>query len=179
MARLENIKRKLTFAKERIHRVISPLGYARSLGVKMGRNCRLINVNFGSDAYLITLGDHVSATNTTFVTHDGGVWVFRDRDPDIDVVAPINVGNNVFLGTGVIVLPGVAIGDNVVVAAGAVVSKDIPSDCVVAGVPAKVIRSLEEYWNSSKQKSIPVKKMTWSQKRRYLLKHFGLEQKAR
>ena len=52
------------------------------------------------------LGDHVSATSTSFVTHDGGVWVFRDEWPDADVFGRITVGSNVFLGAGVLVLPG-------------------------------------------------------------------------
>ena len=64
----------------------------------------------------------------------------------MDLMAPIAVGNNVFLGIGVIVLPGVTIGDNVIVGAGAVVVKDIPSGCVVAGVPARPIKSIEHYW---------------------------------
>ena len=176
---VETTRRMLAITKGKIYNLISPIGWAKSQGVKIGHNCRLINVTFGSEPYLVTLGNHVSATNVAFVTHDGGVWVFRDRYPDINVVAPIKVGNNVFFGTGVIVLPGVTIGDNVVIAAGAVVSKDIPSDCIAAGVPAKVIRSLAEYWNSSKQKSIPIKQMTWRQKKEYLLKHFGLERKTR
>jgi acetyltransferase-like isoleucine patch superfamily enzyme len=57
----------------------------------------------------------------------------------------ITVGDNVFIGYGAIVLPGVKVGNNVVIAAGAVVTKDVPDGVVVAGVPARVVRTVEEY----------------------------------
>ena len=60
------------------------------------------------------------------------------------VPAPIHIGKNVWLGANVTVTSGVTIGDGAVVAAGAVVTKDVPANTVVAGVPAKVIRSLTE-----------------------------------
>lgn len=55
---------------------------------------------------------------------------------------PVKIGRNCWLGTGAIILDGVTIGDNVIVAAGSVVRSDVPSDCVVAGVPARIIRNL-------------------------------------
>jgi acetyltransferase-like isoleucine patch superfamily enzyme len=150
-----------------------PVGHARSLGARIGDDCRLIGVDFGSEPYLVTLGDHVSATGTQFVTHDGGVWVFRGRRPDCDLIAPITVGSNVFLGSGTTVLPGVSIGDNVVVGAGAVVARDLPSDCVAVGVPAKPIRSLDEYWTSVEPRLMPTKLLPPEEKRRFLLDRFG------
>ena len=56
----------------------------------------------------------------------------------------ITIGDNVWLGGGVIVLPGVTIGDNAVIGAGAVVTKDIPANAIAAGNPAKVIRYITE-----------------------------------
>ena len=149
-----------------------PVAYARSLGVRIGEDCRLIGVDFGSEPYLVTLGDHVSATGTQFVTHDGGAWVFRDRRPDGDLIAPITVGSNVFLGSGTKVLPGVSIGDDVVVGAGAVVTRDIPSNCVAAGIPAKPVRSLDEYWRSVEPRLLPTKLLPAEEKRRFLLERF-------
>lgn len=128
-----------------VRKRMSPIAYARSIGVTVGDNCRLINVSFSTEPYLVTIGDHVSATATRFETHDGGVWVFRDDHPELDVVKGIVVGNNVYFGYGCIVLPGVTIGDNVVVGAGAVVARDIPSNSVAVGVPARVIKSTSEY----------------------------------
>ncbi|MDO4565403.1 MAG: DapH/DapD/GlmU-related protein, partial [Clostridia bacterium] len=56
---------------------------------------------------------------------------------------PVTIGNDVWIGGNCTILPGVTIGNNVIVAAGAVVTKDVPDNCVVAGVPAKIIRNLE------------------------------------
>jgi galactoside O-acetyltransferase len=57
---------------------------------------------------------------------------------------PITVGNNVWIGAQVVVLPGVTIGDEVVIGAGSVVNKDIPSGVIAAGNPCKVIRKITE-----------------------------------
>lgn len=150
-----------------------PIRYARYIGVKLGKNCRLINVNFSSEPYLIELGDHVSATAVRFETHDGGVWVMRDKYPNIDVIRPIKVGNNVFIGFGSILLPGITIGDNVVIGAHSVVSKDIPSNCVAVGVPSKVIKSIQEYELKQIQNSDNTKNLNFKNKRQYFLKKFN------
>lgn len=123
----------------------NPVAHARTIGVTVGENCRLINVSFSTEPYLIRLGNHVSATATRFETHDGGVWVLRDDHADLDLIKGITVGDNVYFGYGCVVLPGVTIGDNVVVGAGAVVSRDIPSNSVAVGVPARVIKSIDSY----------------------------------
>ena len=156
-----------------IYKKWDPVSYAKWQGVRLGKDCRLICTEFGSDPYLVTLGDHVTATQVRFVTHDGGMWVFRDKHPGIDRIKPITVGSNVFLGVGVIVLPGVTIGDNVVIGAGAVVTKDVPSNSVAAGVPARIIKNLDEYWASVQGEILETKGMSAKTKRRYLLEHFA------
>jgi acetyltransferase-like isoleucine patch superfamily enzyme len=160
--------------RDRFARSRDPVAFARSQGVTIGERCRLIGCDFGSEPYLVTLGDHVSATSTSFVTHDGGVWVFRDEWPDADVFARITVGSNVFLGAGVLVLPGVTIGDDVVVGARSVVSRDLPSGCVAVGSPAVPVRSLDEYRTRLEGRRVPTKRLDPAAKREYLLRHFGL-----
>ena len=58
-----------------------PVSYARRIGVRVGRDCRLIGIDratFGSEPYLVSIGDHGTITDgVRFITHDGGVWVFR------------------------------------------------------------------------------------------------------
>ena len=157
---------------KKLHKAIDPIGFARRIGVKVGCNCRFLNVSFGSEPYLITIGNHVSATDTKFITHDGALWVFREKHPHIDKIAPIKVGNNVFFGVGVIVLPGVTIGDNSVIAAGSVVTKDVPSQTIVAGIPARPIKTIDEYWNAVKHKIVDTKALTAKQKEKYLLEKF-------
>lgn len=61
----------------------------------------------------------------------------------LGIAKPVSIGNDVWIGGNVTILPGVTIGNNVVVAAGAVVTKDVPDNCIVGGVPAKVIREIE------------------------------------
>ncbi|MFF0739225.1 sugar O-acetyltransferase [Streptomyces sp. NPDC004111] len=68
----------------------------------------------------------------------------KPRRDGIEGAEPIAIGDNVWLGGGVIVLPGVSIGDNSVVGAGSVVTKDIPADVVAVGNPARVIRSIQD-----------------------------------
>lgn len=133
----------------------------------------MISCSFGSEPYLVTLGDHVSATAVSFVTHDGGVWVFRDVWPDADLIAPITIGNNVFIGARATILPGVTVGDNVVIGASAVVTRDLPSDCVAAGIPAKPIRTLDEYRQAAEQRKLPTKLLSPERKRDYLLQLFA------
>jgi acetyltransferase-like isoleucine patch superfamily enzyme len=146
----------------------------------LGRDCRLINVDFGTEPYLVKLGNHVSVTKSHFVTHDGGVWVFRSEQPDVDYFGRICIGNNVFIGLGSILLPGVTIGDNVVIGAGSVVARDIPSNCVAVGVPARPVRSLEKYADKVSAGGFETKSLSPRKKRKYLLERFSahLEQDA-
>jgi acetyltransferase-like isoleucine patch superfamily enzyme len=65
----------------------------------------------------------------------------------------ITIHDNCFIGKGSTIMPGVSIGPNAVVAAGSVVTKDVPPDTVVGGVPAKVIMSLEDYMARSLAKT--------------------------
>ena len=58
--------------------------------------------------------------------------------------AKVKIGNNVWIGGGVNILSGITVGNNVVIAAGAVITKDVPNNVVVAGVPAKIIKRIEK-----------------------------------
>lgn len=150
-----------------------PIGHARAIGVTLGEGCRLIDVSFSTEPYLVTLGDRVSATATRFETHDGGVWVFRDTQPDLDRIAPITVGDNVFIGYGTVILPGARIGSNVVIGAGAVVSGTIPDNCVAAGVPARVIAPLDTYRARVMAQAQSTKPLSPAAKRAALRERFG------
>ena len=68
--------------------------------------------------------------------------VARGSSPWRTMTAPVTIGDDVWLGAGVIVLPGVTIGDRCTIGAGSVVTKDIPADSVAVGTPAKVVRDL-------------------------------------
>jgi acetyltransferase-like isoleucine patch superfamily enzyme len=151
------------------------VAYARSLGVHVGEHCRFPPSagTFGTEPYLIKIGNHVEVTyGARFITHDGGVWVFRENDPEIEVFGPIVVEDNVFIGNYAIILPGVTIGRDSVIGAGAVVTRDVPSGSVVAGVPARVIENTEEYAQKVKGKATHVRSFPPEKKRRFLQEHF-------
>lgn len=114
--------------------------YAQKIGVKVGSNCRIYTNRFGSEPFLITIGDKVTITSgVTFLTHDGSGWLFNDDEGRRYYYSPIEIGNSVFIGVNSIILPGVKIESNVIIAAGSVITKSIPKNSIVAGVPAKVI----------------------------------------
>ena len=121
--------------------------YRKYFGVTIGNNCRFTGTpSWGSEPYLIEIGSNVTITqNITFHTHDGGVGLFRHEFPGINLFGKIKIGDNVFIGSNTIILPGVRIGNNVVIAAGSVITKDVPDNVIVAGVPAKVIKTVNEY----------------------------------
>jgi acetyltransferase-like isoleucine patch superfamily enzyme len=120
--------------------------YFTSIGAKIGKNCRISVRNIGNEPYLVRIGDHVSiSTGVRFITHDGAVWLGQKENPSIQYFAPIVIGSNCFIGEEAMLLPGVTVGDECIIAARAVVSKDVPSGCIVAGVPARVIGSTEKY----------------------------------
>ncbi len=155
-------------------RRVDPVRYARAIGVQVGEDCKLISTNFGSEPYLIRLGNRVEVTaGVRFITHDGGVWVFRDLEPEVDVFGPIVVEDHAFLGVNAVILPGVRIGRRALVAAGSVVTRDVPAERVVAGAPAKVIATLDEYRARASAKSLETKGLDPAAKRARIEAHFA------
>lgn len=95
------------------------------------------------DAAKVKFGDNVFiGPNCGFYT-SGHPINPQDRNLGIEYAKAIEVGSNVWLGGNVIVLPGVKIGDNVVIGAGSVVNKDIPSNAIAVGNPCKVIKNIK------------------------------------
>lgn len=94
------------------------------------------------DCAKVTFGDNVLVgPNCAFYTAEHPLD-FEVRNKGLEYAKPIKIGNNVWIGGNVTVLSDVTVGNNVVIAAGAVVTKDTPSNVVIAGVPAKIIKSV-------------------------------------
>lgn len=131
-------------------------------------------IGWGSEPWIITLGNNVHLTHgVQFVTHDGGTLLFRDRIPDLEVTKPITVGDNVYIGVQTIIMPGVHIGNNVVIGAGAVVTKDIPDNSVAVGVPARVIKPIDEYLEKLERESLHLGHLKGEEKDLALKEHYG------
>jgi maltose O-acetyltransferase len=97
--------------------------------------------------HLIHIGRNCSfGPNSIVLTHDGTYFIILGEYK----VAPVWIGDNVAVGYGVIIMPGVTIGSNVVIGAGSIVYKDVPSNVVVAGIPARTVATMEEYLKNRK-----------------------------
>lgn len=127
-----------------------------------------INISVGDNFYAnynvtildgapVTFGNNVFiAPNCVFSTAGHPLNV-EQRNKGLEIALPITVGDNVWIGTQVSVLPGVTIGNNTVIGAGSVVNRDIPDGVIAAGNPCRVIRKITEedkkkYLNSNSPK---------------------------
>jgi len=156
----------------------NPVKYAKLLGVNLGNNCEIYkDVQWGSEPYLITIGDHVRITSgVRFITHDGGVWVLRNNKklPNADIFGKISIGNNVHIGINAIIMPNVKIGNNCIIACGAVVTKDVEDNTIVGGIPAKKLKIIDEYYEKNKNNCDFIKSYSKEEKKHYLLNKYNL-----
>lgn len=154
---------------------INPLKFAKKIGVNMGENVHIYgNVSWGSEPWIISVGNNVYITDgVKFITHDGGTLLYRAQIPDLEITKPIVMGNNVYVGNNVLFMPGVIIGDNVIIGAGAVVTRNIPSNSVAVGVPARVIKSADEYLEKVKNNSLHLGHLKYEEKDNALKKYYG------
>ena len=122
--------------------VFTPIQINYGKNLTLGKNV-FINTNCSFlDLGGITIEDDVMIAPGVSISSEGHPIGAKDRRKLI--VAPVRIKKNAWIGTNVSVLPGVTIGENSVVAAGAVVTLDVPDNVVVAGIPAKVIKRIEE-----------------------------------
>lgn len=92
----------------------------------------------------VKIGDYVMIGPNTLITTVNHPLSPRKRREHIGQAKPVTIGRDVWIGGSCTILPGVTIGNNVIVAAGAVVTKDIPDNCIVGGVPAKIIKEIDD-----------------------------------
>ena len=113
-------------------------------GLKIGKDC---NIQTGciidpSHCWLIEIGDRCTfAPHVHILAHDAST----KRPLGMTRLGRVEIGNDVFVGAGTIILPNVKIGNKVVIGAGSVVSRDIPENSVALGCPARVICTYDEY----------------------------------
>lgn len=114
------------------------------------------HVHFGKGVYAnfnltlvddthIYVGDYTMFGPNVVIATAGHPILPKLREKAYQYNMPVHIGKNCWLGTGVLIMPGITIGDNVVIGAGSVVTKDIPSNVVAVGNPCKVLREISEH----------------------------------
>lgn len=136
------------------------INYLRKKGVRIGDGTTIFDArNLCIDTtrpWLIEIGKNVQITrNVTILTHGYDWSVLKGKYGDVlGSSGKVTIGNNCFIGMNSTILKGVTIGENVIIGANSLVCKNIPSNVVVAGNPAKVIMSIEEYYNKRKKQQL-------------------------
>lgn len=119
-----------------------------------GDDCYVLPDSVFTDPIYTSLGRNVWIAGAWISGHDGSVVMMgRAYGCKLDMVGPVIVKDDVFIGRGATILPGVTIGPRAIVGAGAVVSRDVPPNSVVAGNPARFIRTLDEHVARMKAKT--------------------------
>jgi acetyltransferase-like isoleucine patch superfamily enzyme len=119
----------------------------RLRGVKIGKHVFLGGGNILDRVRpdLITIEDEVSLAGGVYIlTHSNPTTPLREiLGPKSHIIAPVTIKRGAWIAINVVILPGVTVGECAIVAAGSVVTKDVPPYCIMGGSPAKLIRSIE------------------------------------
>lgn len=164
---MNKIKYLVHLLKKRLN---SPVKYARSIGVQVGKNTQIFKVYWSSEPYLISIGDNCQITNGVRIFTHGGANVLRSEYPNFDCFGKVEICDNVYIGMNSLIMPGVIIGNNVLVAAGSVVTKSVPDNVCIGGNPARVLCTIEEYKNKNLPFNTNSKGLGITDKKEFLLK---------
>ncbi|MBE6692234.1 MAG: sugar O-acetyltransferase [Ruminococcaceae bacterium] len=162
---LDCLERLYDFNATRPHEIEKRTAMLKEMFAEIGDNCYIEppfhsnwggrHVHFGKNVYgnfnltlvddtHIYVGDYTMFGPNVVIATAGHPILPELREQGYQYNAPVHIGKNCWLGAGVIVLPGVTIGDNVIIGAGSVVTKDIPSNVVAVGNPCRVMREVSQ-----------------------------------
>lgn len=142
---------------------------AKKCGVNIGTN-NMIASKFWllSEPYLIKIGNYCQITGGVLILTHGGAGALRKRYPNFDCFGKVTIGDYVYIGANSLIMPGVTIQSNVIIAAGSVVTKSIPENSVVGGNPAKFICTLDEYKKKNEFCNTDTKGLSIIEKKKFL-----------
>ena len=144
--------------------------YARYIGVHLGVNNEIQdNDLWSSEPYLISVGNNNQFVRGAKIFTHGGNKVLRCKESDFDSFGKVTIGNGVYIGANSLIMPGVDVGDGALIAAGSVVTKSVPAYVVVGGNPAKILCTIDEFYERNKKYNAHTKHMSTEEKRKYLL----------
>ena len=149
--------------------LVSPEKYANHIGVNIGKNCFIATRRWGSEPYLIYIGNNVQITRDVAIHTHGGAHAIRNIYPDFDVFGKVVIHDWAYIGASSQIMPGVTIGEGAIVAAGSIVTKSVPPHTVVGGNPAKYICTTQEYAERNMKYNLQCYRMSASEKRSFLL----------
>ena len=150
-------------------RFTNPVKWARRIGVKVGDNSTISSsTDFSSEPYLITIGRNVQVThNVSFFTH-GGAHVARNVDDKFDFFGKIVIGDDTYIGSNSMIMPGVNIGKSCLIAAGSIVTKSVNDYTVVGGNPARKLCTVNEFIEKNQKFNIGTAKLSGNEKKNIL-----------
>lgn len=143
------LRRILGRINKRQVRKLNQIDWLRARGCNIGERVKILSgVKVDENhCWHIEIGDDVIlAPNVYILAHDASMWLHLEYTR----IAPVIIGNKVFIGANSTIMPGVAIGDNSIIGAGSVVTRSIPKNSVACGNPAKVISSLTAFLTRKK-----------------------------
>jgi sugar O-acyltransferase (sialic acid O-acetyltransferase NeuD family) len=120
---------------------ISPLALIGSFDVEIGKGCNILANSILSNS--VKIGKGCIVYYNSIITHDCLIGDFVEISPSVTILGRCTIGEFSQLGSNATILPDMKIGKNVIVGAGSLVTKDVPDNCMVVGIPAKIIKDLE------------------------------------
>lgn len=156
--------------------------YYRHLGMSVGQNTHIFSRLISSEPFLISIGSNVTISiGVTLLTHDASIGPIVGRNVFSDIVGPINIGDNCFIGANSIILPGVSIPDGSIVAAGSVVTKTIISPStntqpnnkgiIIGGNPARYICDTEVFVDKRKSNFLKLHGLPIAERKQVILQN--------
>jgi carbonic anhydrase/acetyltransferase-like protein (isoleucine patch superfamily) len=139
-------------------------------GVNMGKGNDIASPFWdAAEPYLIEIGNNCQITKGVKMYTHGGAHAVRYIYPYFDCFGKVKIGDWVYIGNNALIMPGVTIGSHVIIAAGSIVTKSFPDNVVIAGNPARVVSTIDDFVEKNKKYNLDSKRMSSKDKKNLLL----------